>query len=140
LVRSNEHLVCGCLTRFLALFRQKGELPYSTRRTEQEKLNPAVKKAKAQLKQVGKLHSRPSSNFLDSGFQMFKEDFTFEYDILSIFKALHERAGVKEGSEEHWFRRYGSYVPNMLTYYVGAVVEGLEDKKFGSGSFAHIIL
>jgi hypothetical protein len=64
---------------------------------------------------------------------MFNKDFTFEYDLLSVYKERYTKTVKEEYDEESWFRSYGSsHVPNMISRYFTEAAEGLEYQKFGA--------
>jgi len=98
----------------MALFKQKGELPLGVRRGVVKYLEPALARAGAKFK------------------QMFGKDYTFEYDLLHVYKERYAKTVEKEHTEESWFRSYGSaFVPNMIGQYFEKAADGLEYKKFG---------
>jgi hypothetical protein len=71
--------------------------------------------------------------------KFFKKDYTFEYDLFSIYKAYYEATASEEAlekeriDEKEWFRRYGSgFIPNVLSQHFENLVSELEQNKFGS--------
>jgi hypothetical protein len=65
--------------------------------------------------------------------QLFNKEYTFEYDLLTVYKERFEKTAAQEYSEEDWFRSYGSsHVPNMISEYFTDLADGLEYYKFGS--------
>jgi hypothetical protein len=65
--------------------------------------------------------------------QLFNKEYTFEYDLLAVYKERFEKTAAKAASEEAWFRSYGSaHVPNTISEYFTHLANGLEYYKFGS--------